>query len=78
MAGAPVPIPISDAQTPILCIADLKEAASKRLPNSARGNTHVLTKHCFLVLKNVNSSYSVFSDSVQNYKDKKSSIQNKS
>ena len=36
--GAPVPVPLSDPQVPILCVADLKEAASKRLPDSARGN----------------------------------------
>lgn len=36
--GAPIPIPVSDSGMTILSIADLKEAASKKLPKSARGN----------------------------------------
>ncbi len=36
--GAPVPIPVSDSETIVLSIADLKEAASKKLPKGARGN----------------------------------------
>ena len=42
--GAPVPIPVSDSGTAILSIADMKEAASKKLPKSARGN-HVHVFH---------------------------------
>lgn len=36
--GAPVPILVSEPQPHILCIADMKEAASKRLPSNVQGN----------------------------------------
>ena len=41
MAGAPVPIPVPDLDTKILSVADLQEAASKKLPNNVRGNQQV-------------------------------------
>jgi len=34
--GAPVPVIVAEK---ILCIADLKEAGSKKLPQSARGES---------------------------------------
>ena len=38
MAGAPAPVPVPDLDFKILSIADLKEAASKKLPSHIRGN----------------------------------------
>jgi (S)-2-hydroxy-acid oxidase len=37
--GAPVPVPVAEK---ILCIADLKEAGSKKLPTSARGMSDIV------------------------------------
>jgi (S)-2-hydroxy-acid oxidase len=37
MAGLPVPIPASGEELKILCMADLKEAADKKLTKTARG-----------------------------------------
>ena len=38
--GAPVPVIVAEK---ILCIADLKEAGSKKLPQSARGEFKLVT-----------------------------------
>jgi hypothetical protein len=40
--GAPVPVPVAEK---ILCIADLKEAGSKKLGSGARGMSNVLENH---------------------------------
>ena len=37
MAGAPVPVPVSDLDEKILSIADLEVAAAKKLGKNARG-----------------------------------------
>jgi hypothetical protein len=37
--GAPVPVPVAEK---ILCIADLEDAGSKKLPLGARGMSDVL------------------------------------
>lgn len=53
MAGAPVPIPATEKETKILCIADLKETASKKLPQSARGNQlNSLSEHISIPTSN--------------------------
>lgn len=60
--GAPLPIPVPDSKEVILSIADLKEAASKKLPTSARGN-HFCITHCstslaiFFPLKNTSLQF---------------------
>ena len=35
--GAPVPLPVDNPEQKILCIADLEEAASKKMEKGARG-----------------------------------------
>jgi hypothetical protein len=35
--GAPIPVPITDPEEKILCIADLEMAGSKKMDKGARG-----------------------------------------